>query len=86
MDREIIAVRGRIFRTAVLLLFVVLVGNLFGLMILRHQSWQDQALENRQVRFRMKAPRGRIIDRDGNLLADNMYIADITVPTSATGC
>ncbi len=83
MDREIIAVRGRIFRTAVLLLFVVLVGNLFGLMILRHQSWQDQALENRQVRFRMKAPRGRIIDRDGNLLADNMYIADITVPTSA---
>jgi penicillin-binding protein 2 len=67
----------------VLLLFAVLIGNLFGLMILRHKVWQDQALENRQVRFRVKAPRGRIVDRDGAVLADNMYIADITVPARA---
>jgi hypothetical protein len=30
-----------------------------------HSHFKDQALENRQERFRVRAPRGRITDRDG---------------------
>jgi len=75
--------RQKIFRTLLLALFLILIGNLFYMMVLRHEYYKDQALENRQVRFRVTAPRGRITDRHGTILADNLYIADITLPRSA---
>lgn len=81
-DRDLL-LRQRIFRFVVLALFLILVGNLFYMMVLRHGFYKDQALENRQVRFRVTAPRGRITDRNGAILADNLYIADITLPRSS---
>ncbi len=81
-DRDLL-LRQRIFRVLVLALFLILVANLFYMMVLRHGFYKDQALENRQVRFRVSAPRGRITDRHGVILADNLYIADITLPRSA---
>ncbi len=81
-DRELL-LRQRTFRFIVLALFLILVGNLFYMMVLRHGFYKDQALENRQVRFRVTAPRGRITDRHGAILADNLYIADITLPRSS---
>ncbi len=81
-DRELL-LRQRIFRFLVLALFLILIGNLFYMMVLRHGFYKDQALENRQVRFRVTAPRGRITDRYGTILADNLYIADITLPRSS---
>jgi penicillin-binding protein 2 len=78
-DRDHILRQG-IFRSAVIILFLVLIVNIFVMMIPKHQYYKDQALENRQVRFRHRAPRGLILDRDGVILADNTYIADITVP------
>ncbi len=75
--------RQRIFQLLVLALFLILIGNLFYMMVLRHGFYKDQALENRQVRFRVSAPRGRITDRFGTILADNLYIADITLPRGA---
>jgi penicillin-binding protein 2 len=72
--------RQGIFRSVVIILFLILIGNIFMMMVPRHRYYKDQALENRQVRFRVRAPRGLIHDRDGIILADNTYIADITVP------
>ena len=69
-----------LLRTIIIVAFAILVVNLFHLTVIRHSFYQDQALENRQDRFRVKAPRGRIYDRDGNLLVANLYIADIIVP------
>lgn len=76
------SVRHAILRTVIIVAFAILVVNLFHLTVIRHQYYQDQALENRQDRFRVRAPRGRILDRDGNVLVANQYIADITVPRS----
>lgn len=73
-------VRVVIFRTVVIGLFLILLGNLFVMMVVRHGYYKDQALENRQDRFRVRAPRGRIFDRNGTLLADNLYVANIEVP------
>lgn len=78
-EREHLLRQG-IFRTVVIILFLILVGNIFTMMVPRHRFYKEQALENRQVRFRVRAPRGLILDRDGVILADNTYIADITVP------
>ena len=75
-----ISVRHALLRTIIIVAFAILVVNLFQMTVIRHRFWQDQALENRQDRFRVRAPRGRIYDRDGALLAANLYIADITVP------
>lgn len=75
-----ITVRHALLRTIIIVAFAILVVNLFQMTVIRHRYYQDQALENRQDRFRVRAPRGRIYDRDGNLLAANLYIADITVP------
>lgn len=83
-DRDLFLRRG-LLRAVVIGLFLILIGNLFIMMVPRHAFYKDQALENRQVRFRVRAPRGRILDRDGVILADNMYIADITVPRGSLG-
>ncbi len=80
-DRDFL-LRVGIFRTIVIGLFLILTGNLFVMMVPQHTYYKDQAVENRQVRFRVRAPRGRIFDRHGTLLADNMYIADIMIPGS----
>lgn len=74
------SVRHAVLRTIIIVAFAILAVNLFHLTVIRHSYYQDQALENRQDRFRVRAPRGRIYDREGNLLVANLYIADITVP------
>ena len=74
--------RGRILRLVAISFFLVLVVNLFIMQVPLHRHYKDQALENRQERFRVRAPRGRITDRFGTILADNKYIADITLPRS----
>ena len=85
VDRQDLYVRNRVLRGVVLLLMLVLVGNLFGMTVLKHSDYKDQALDNRQVSFRVRAPRGRILDRHGTPVADNMFVADITVPAAALG-
>ncbi|MBD3221432.1 penicillin-binding protein 2 [bacterium] len=74
--------RGRIFRLIALLLFGILLVNLLVLTVFQHEYYSDRALENRQVRFRVPAPRGRITDRAGVPLADNTFHSDITVAAS----
>ena len=83
-DRDV-TVRARVLRTVVVAALLVLVGNLFWMMVAEHGYYQGKALRNRQDRFRVRAPRGRILDRHGTVVADNMFIADITVPSRSLG-
>jgi len=78
-------IRGRIFRSLACLLFGILMINLVGLMVVQHDYYKQRALKNRQVQFRVAAPRGRITDRDGIPLADNRFHSDITVAASCLG-
>ncbi len=61
-DRDFL-LRVGLFRAIVIGLFLVLLVNLFVMMVPRHTYYKSQALENRQDRFRVRAPRGRIFDR-----------------------
>ncbi len=79
---ENLHLRKSLFKVGIGVLFGILLVNLFLLQGVRHGRYREQALENRQVRTRLKAPRGLIRDRDGEILADNLFIADITVPAS----
>lgn len=80
--REAQVVRGRLFRLLALLLFGILLTNLLVLTVAQHDYYRNRALKNRQVQFRVPAPRGRITDRDGVPLADNTFNSDITVSAS----
>jgi len=75
--------QARILRGLILLCFGVIVIELFVLQILKHDHYKGQSLQNRQVQLRVKPPRGRILDREGRVLADNVYIADITLPLTS---
>lgn len=75
--------QSRILRSVLLLLFGGILAHLFVMQILLHDVYDGQSLENRQVRVRLRPPRGRILDRAGAILADNVYIADITLPRAS---
>lgn len=77
--------RSRVLRVVVAAALLILVVNLFVMTVPQHGYYEGKALRNRQDRFRVRAPRGRILDRHGTVVADNKFIADITVPGSALG-
>ena len=72
--------RSRMFRLVVMILFAVLLVHLFVMMVTNHGKFESQALNNRQVSRRIRAPRGMITDRDGEILVKNVFTANITVP------
>ena len=55
------------------------------MMVPRHAYYGGKALHNRQDRFRVRAPRGSILDRHGTVVADNKFIADITISRQCLG-
>lgn len=79
------ALRGQAIRAGIVLAFAVLLVNLFVLQVVKHRDYRQQAAENRQVRTRVRPPRGRILDRDGAVLADNIFVADISVAAGSLG-
>jgi len=62
--------RYRILRSTVVFIFALLSLRLFYLQILRHSYYEKRALRNFIRPIRIQAPRGRIFDRDGNVLAN----------------
>lgn len=75
--------QARIYRGLVVLLFGIVAVNLFQMQIVHNQNYRKQAAHNRQERVRVRAPRGRILDREGRVLADNVFKASITLPSSS---
>jgi penicillin-binding protein 2 len=77
--------RARSFRMRALLIaaslsFAVLGATLFSMQVVEHQHFADLARDNRQYKRRVLAPRGLILDRNGVILAHNVYQARITYP------
>jgi stage V sporulation protein D (sporulation-specific penicillin-binding protein) len=54
-------------------------GKLVYLMIIKSQYYSEKALEIQERERTIKAPRGRILDRNGNVLASNKTVCTISV-------
>jgi len=65
------ALRVAIIGGAGLVLFGVLFFRLWSLQVVTGDEYLAEANENRTREIRVRAPRGRILDRDGNVLVDN---------------
>ncbi|MGK2933546.1 MAG: penicillin-binding protein 2 [Solirubrobacterales bacterium] len=68
--------RGTALRVAIiggvgLFLFSVLFFRLWSLQVVTGDEYLAEATENRTRELRLRPPRGRILDRDGNVLVDN---------------
>lgn len=69
-----------IYRGVVILVFAVILVNLFYLQVIQREEFRAQATGNVEVEMRVRAPRGNILDRDGVVLADNVFRSSVVVP------
>jgi len=60
------------FISGIIFLYFLLIARLYYLQILRNDYYKMQAEENRIKRKKIDAPRGKIYDREGKLLATNV--------------
>src|SRR4051794_6875058 len=65
------ALRIGIFGGVALVLFAILFFRLWFLQILNGEEYLADANSNRTREFRVTAPRGEILDRDGNVIVTN---------------
>lgn len=72
----------RIYRGVVWLAFGIIAANLVYLQVVKQQHFKDQATDNVEVSQRVRAPRGNILDRDGIVLADNVFRSSIVLKRS----
>lgn len=63
--------RSTIFQIIVVVIFLLLVVRLFYLQILKGEEYRERANNNRVKLKRVEAPRGKIFDSHGRLLATN---------------
>ncbi len=66
-----LALRIALFGGVALVLFAVLFFRLWHLQVLNGEEYLAEANNNRTREFRVIAPRGEILDRDGEVLVDN---------------
>lgn len=67
------------FFLACLLAVLILMGRLVYLMVFRSEYYSQQALELHERERSIKAARGEILDRNGNVLASNRTVCTISV-------
>ena len=70
-EQRIFFQRGAVAAAAIAVLTLVLIGRLVLLQIVRHDFYTDRALGNRARLEPIPANRGLILDRNGNVLAEN---------------
>jgi penicillin-binding protein 2 len=64
----------------IIVAFAVLTGRLFGLQFFEYENYSQYAQENQLQRERIVSPRGLIMDRDGEVLVDNVPSFDVVMP------
>ena len=81
MNRNRTHHRGRtVFLCAAICLCMAgLAGRLFFLMLYKADYYSQMAEELHQRERSIKAPRGRILDRNGTVIADNRTVCTISV-------
>jgi penicillin-binding protein 2 len=72
-------VRLVVFSVILVTIFVALFSRLWFLQVLAGDEYQALARENRVRRVESEPPRGRILDRNGNVLVDNRPTLSITI-------
>ena len=70
--------RYRLIVGFIVILMLVLGVRLFVLAVVQHDRWTGEASQQNTKTITTSAPRGNIYDRNGNLLAGNVQIFNVT--------
>ena len=76
-QKDVIKTNLSVFWFFVNLILLIIVGRIFYLQVLKGNYYKNVAENNRIRNIEIKAPRGLIIDRDGEVLASNIPSFDI---------
>ncbi|MFM6980019.1 MAG: peptidoglycan D,D-transpeptidase FtsI family protein [Micrococcales bacterium] len=68
-----------------LLLAVIFVGRLVDLQVVESATLNKLSYDKRSVSTEVKAPRGRILDSEGKVLAETVYYYDVNVDPTLVG-
>src|SRR5512139_3823217 len=78
-DRRRLATRLGWLRVSVLLVFGLLAGVFWFLQVGQHAKYQEMAENNHQRTLALRAPRGVIYDRTGQVLVENRSAFNISI-------
>jgi penicillin-binding protein 2 len=79
-DERIGRARRRWLLTVAGFAFIILLGKLFALQAIEHAEYAADAEKNQYQRLRLPAPRGLIVDRNGEVLVDNVPRFVVVLP------
>ena len=68
-----------IYSISMIVCFTALSGRLIWLMVYKSQYYSERAAEVQERQRKIKAPRGRILDRNGKVLAGNRTVCTVSV-------
>ncbi len=71
--------RSRVLRLAAVVVCVIIVGRLGWLQLIRGEFYRNLSEDNYVQGFEVRAPRGLILDRHGEILADNRASLSVTL-------
>lgn len=74
-----LSTRLKILSVIGIVLGVLLIGRLFYLQIIQGNTYYDQSVNITQRETKIEAPRGNILDRNGNILATNETTYSVTI-------
>jgi penicillin-binding protein 2 len=76
--------RAEVAQLILLATFVLLAGAFFRTQVVQHEKFQLRAETNRLRPISLTAPRGTILDRDGNIIAENVpgYSVKVLAPSA----
>jgi penicillin-binding protein 2 len=68
-----------VLRLVALAIFLLVGARLYWMQVVNHEAYAEMARQNRLRRLPIKAPRGRILDRNGIVLADSRPSYNIVI-------
>jgi len=78
-ERRQLRSRLNVLRLIAVVFFVLIAGRLYLMQVVNYRSYAESSLQNRLRRLPIKAPRGKIFDRNGIVLADSRPSYNIIV-------
>src|SRR5262245_7560995 len=78
-DRRRISIRLTVLQVACVVVFAVLGISFWLLQIVQHAKFEEMAENNHQRTLALRAPRGVLYDRNGQVLVDNRHSFTISI-------
>src|SRR3954468_4058982 len=78
-DRRRLGVRLSVLQGTIIVLFSVLAVSFWVLQVVQHAKFEEMAENNHQRTLALRAPRGIIFDRNGQVLVENRHSYNISI-------